>query len=123
MALKRFCNHLCPKFQLAMDVLAKPWNGLIIASLYDGEMRFSELVACLGGIGDRMLSARLKELSARGLLERRVLDGPPVRVEYQLTDVGRGFHSVAEAIGQWGKSLSDDTPKVRKRTTKAARGY
>jgi len=116
MAPKRFCAHLCPKFQLAMAVLAKPWNGLIIASLYDGELRFSELLARLGGIGDRMLSARLKELSARGLVERKVLSGPPVRVEYELTETGRGFHAVAAAIGQWGKSLAEDTPKARRRS-------
>jgi DNA-binding HxlR family transcriptional regulator len=120
MATKRYCPDLCPKFQLAMAVLAKPWNGLIIASLYDNQLRFSELVLRLGGIGDRMLSARLKELAARGLIERKVLEGPPVRVEYQLTEVGRGFHAVAAAIGQWGKTLSDEMPKAPRRRSRAA---
>ena len=45
-----------------MDVLAKPWNGLIMATLAAGTLRFSELSQRLDAMGDRMLSARLKEL-------------------------------------------------------------
>ena len=59
--MKRYCGTLCPKFQVAMDILAKPWNGLIIATLEEGPLRFSELAERLESIGDRMLSARLKE--------------------------------------------------------------
>lgn len=88
-----------------MDVLAKPWNGLIIAVLEDGPLRFSELSARLPAIGDRMLAARLKELASHGLLTRSVEPGPPVRVAYDLTEVGRGFRKVAEAIRQWGQAL------------------
>jgi len=88
-----------------MDVLAKPWNGLIIAVLESGSLRFSELSARLPAIGDRMLAARLKELGSRGLVARNVEPGPPVRVGYTLTDVGRGFHDVAEAIRRWGQTI------------------
>jgi DNA-binding HxlR family transcriptional regulator len=112
--MKRFCEHLCPNFQAAMDVLAKPWNGVIIASLASGPRRFGELLEQLEAIGDRMLSARLKELADRGLVERRVLPGPPVRVEYELTDVGQGFRQVADAIGTWGEKLST-APAVRRK--------
>lgn len=105
--MKRSCRHLCDKFQAAMDVLAKPWNGLIIATLEEGALRFCELRERLDAISDRMLSSRLKELEALGLVERRVLPGPPVRVEYELTDVGRGFGEVAEAITRWGEILTD----------------
>ena len=113
--MKRFCEHLCPNFQAAMDVLAKPWNGFIIASLARGPRRFGELLEDMEGIGDRMLSARLKELSARGLVERRVLPGPPVRVEYELTDVGRAFPEVARAIGAWGARLPAAAPAPARR--------
>ena len=88
-----------------MDVLAKPWNGLIIAVLEDGPLRFSEVSARLPAIGDRMLTARLKELGAHGLLTRNVEPGPPVRVAYELTEAGRGFRKVAEAIRLWGQTL------------------
>jgi DNA-binding HxlR family transcriptional regulator len=110
--MKRRCESLCPKFQAAMEILAKPWNGLLLTALEtdasaQGEHahRFSELAERLSPIGDRMLSARLKELEKKGLVERRVHAGPPVRVEYMLTEAGRGFHEVAEAIGVWGQKL------------------
>ena len=96
---------LCATYLAAMDVLAKPWNGLIIAVLEEGPLRFSELSSRLSGIGDRMLAARLKELAVRGLVTRSVEPGPPVRVGYALTDVGRGFKDVAGAIRQWGEAL------------------
>jgi DNA-binding HxlR family transcriptional regulator len=104
--MKRPCAHLCEKFQAAMDVLAKPWNGLVIATLGEGPLRFGELGERIETIGDRMLSCRLKELEAQGLVVRRVLPGPPVHVEYELTEVGRGFHEVAHAIGRWGELLT-----------------
>ena len=58
---------LCATYVAAMEVLAKPWNGLIIATLEEGPLRFSELSARLPAIGDRMLAARLKELGTHGI--------------------------------------------------------
>lgn len=88
-----------------MDVLAKPWNGLVMATLEERPLRFSELSERLNHIGDRMLSLRLKELEARGLVVRTVIAGPPVRVEYHLTEVGHGFQEVAMALGKWGSQF------------------
>ncbi len=100
------CEHLCPWFQTAMDVLSRPWNGLIMAMLQTkGALRFSELRAGLSAMGDRMLSERLKELESRGLVLRRVEPGPPVRVAYELTEVGRGFRDVALALSGWGRQF------------------
>ena len=90
-----------------MDVLARPWNGLVMALLEEaGPLRFSELRERLDAMGDRMLSARLKELEARGLVERSVAPGPPVRVTYALTELGRGFGDVHRALGRWGERLA-----------------
>src|ERR1700723_4451537 len=95
----------CAGFTAAMDVLAKPWTGLLIRALGAGPRRFSELGAHVGPIGDRMLSLRLRELEGYGLVHREVLPGPPVRVEYALTELGRGFGEVAKAVSQWGHAL------------------
>jgi len=73
--------------------------------LLEGPLRFSELSAAARGPGDKVLSARLKELEACGLLVRQVDPGPPVRVSYALTEHGRGFSAVATAIERWGRSL------------------
>jgi DNA-binding HxlR family transcriptional regulator len=106
----QFPHHLCPKFLKAMAVLARPWNGLIIATLEQGPSRFSELGSKLEDLGDRMLALRLKELEQLGLVVRTVQCGPPVRVEYALTDVGRGFREVEAAIQRWGEGFGDPQP-------------
>lgn len=114
--MRRVCEHICPRFQLAMDVIARPWNGLIMASLEEGPLRFGELQARIQHVGDRMLSARLKDLQLRGLVERRVIPGPPVGVEYELTTAGRGFRAVFEAVARWGQSLSGAPARAKART-------
>ena len=58
------------------------------------------------GPGDKVLSARLKDLEKRGLIVRHVAPGPPVRVTYELSDKGRAFGQVAEAINRWGEKLA-----------------
>jgi DNA-binding HxlR family transcriptional regulator len=103
-----------------MEVLAKPWNGLIMATLAAGTLRFSELSQRLQAMGDRMLSARLKELEARGLVERRVSPGPPVRVDYALTEVGRGFGDVVAALGNWGGRFLEPPRAAPRRRPRAA---
>ena len=104
-----------------MEILARPWNGLIIATLAENStLRFSELRERLTAMGDRMLSSRLKELEARGLVIRRVLPGPPVRVDYALTDVGRGFHEVERAISAWGHRFAPASG-ARARSAKPSR--
>lgn len=85
-----------------MEVLSKPWTGLIFEALHAGPCRFGEIRESIGDIGDRMLALRLRELEERCLVTRRVIDGPPVRVEYALTEVGRGFREVADAARRWG---------------------
>jgi DNA-binding HxlR family transcriptional regulator len=95
----------CASFAAAMDVLAKPWTGLILTALERGPVRFGVLRDSVGDIGDRMLSVRLRELELRGLVTRRVIEGPPVRVEYELTAAGRGFRDVSNAIRKWGATI------------------
>ena len=109
MKLRR-SDHLCPNVQAALDILARPWNGLIMATLADAEagaLRFSALREQLAAMGDRMLSLRLKELETRGLVARRVSPGPPVKVDYALTELGRGFGEVSQALGRWGYRVNE----------------
>jgi DNA-binding HxlR family transcriptional regulator len=88
-----------------MDVLAKPWTGLVFVALEGGPLRFRELRDAVGSIGDRMLSLRLRELEQKRLVRRRVIAGPPVRVEYELTETGRGFREVSDAVRRWGATI------------------
>jgi DNA-binding HxlR family transcriptional regulator len=111
--MNRTCEHLCPRFQEAMAVLAKPWTGLIVASLEAGPLRYSELGALIPTIGDRILATRLKELEAQGVVQRHVHPGPPVRVEYELTPAGHGFRAVYDAIAKWGTALARERKAER----------
>ena len=101
----------CRAFQLAIEVLGRPWNALILNVLQAGPLRFTELGAAARGPGDKVLSARLKELERCRLVVRAVDPGPPVRVTYDLTSAGRDFADVATAIERWGRSL--DAPPAR----------
>lgn len=113
-------HKLCSSFLAAMGVLAKPWNGLLITVLVDGPLRFGEISASMPSIGDRMLASRLKELEDRGVLVRRVDPGPPVRVSYELTEAGRGFGKVVEAISAWGRTLERAQPAAAPKRRRAA---
>jgi DNA-binding HxlR family transcriptional regulator len=95
----------CRAFQAAIDILGKPWNALILTVLQPGPLRFTELAVQAEGPGDKVLSARLKELESSGLVARHVDAGPPVKVTYELTVKGKGFGEVAASIQQWGRCL------------------
>ena len=101
-------------FQTAIQVLGRPWNALILNVLQGGSLRFSELSERAKGPGDKVLSARLKDLEARGLLERHVDAGPPVRVSYELTRSGRTFRELAQAIERWGRELVEGVSPRRR---------
>ena len=109
---RQVVDSQCRAFQLAIDVLGRPWNALILNVLLEAPQRWSELSKRAAGPGDKVLSARLKDLEARGLLLRRFEPGPPVRVIYELTASGRAFGAVARAIERWGRTLA---PPPRRR--------
>jgi DNA-binding HxlR family transcriptional regulator len=96
----------CPKFQAALDVLGRPWTGLILSALGSGPMRYSDLAAHVDGLGDKTLSARLRELEAKGIIARERKAGPPACVKYALTCKGHAFDNVAKAIAEWGELLA-----------------
>jgi DNA-binding HxlR family transcriptional regulator len=103
--MPRRVDSQCRTFQTAIDILASRWNALILNVLQEGPLRFGELSDRARGPGDKVLSARLKELEARGLLIRHVEPGPPIRVSYELTRAGRQFGDLAQAIERWGREL------------------
>ena len=88
----------CPYLHEAVELVGKRWSGAIVHVLLQGEsMRFSEIGGAVPHLSDRLLSERMKELEARGIVERLVRDGAPARVEYSLTDMGR---ELAPALGE-----------------------
>jgi DNA-binding HxlR family transcriptional regulator len=91
----------CTHYHRAVELIGKRWSGAILAVLLDGPLHFSELRRSVPEISDRLLSERLKELEAEGLVERRVIDGSPVRTEYSLTRKGAALKPAVRTIQAW----------------------
>jgi DNA-binding HxlR family transcriptional regulator len=92
---------VCPYFHEAIELLGKRWSGAIVHTLLSGPKRFSELTHTIPQISDRLLSIRLRELEACGIVGREVYERAPVRVEYQLTPKGRALEPAVKAIRSW----------------------
>jgi DNA-binding HxlR family transcriptional regulator len=93
--------HLCPKFESAFELLGKRWTGLIIRVLLNGPKRFKDISDLIPTMSDRMLSERFKELEAAGIIVRNVYPETPVRIEYELTEKGRGLELVMNELQNW----------------------
>jgi DNA-binding HxlR family transcriptional regulator len=101
----------CPFFHRAVELIGRRWTGAILAVLMQSEaLRFSELAAAVPELSDRLLSERLKELEAYGLVERRVEPGPPVKVFYALTDKGRSLEPAVDELGSWARRWLGQDP-------------
>jgi DNA-binding HxlR family transcriptional regulator len=88
----------CPRLHEAVELVGKRWTGAILSvMLQGGPMRFSGIAQAVPALSDRLLSERMKELEARGMVERRVGGAAPARVEYELTEMGR---EIAPALGE-----------------------
>ncbi|WP_344565244.1 helix-turn-helix domain-containing protein [Streptomyces axinellae] len=83
------------------QLLGKRWTGVILAALMSGPGHFAELRRAVPGISERMLSDRLTELSAAGLVTRAVEEGPPLRVSYSLTDSGHALRPAMVELTRW----------------------
>jgi DNA-binding HxlR family transcriptional regulator len=94
----------CTLYHRAVELVGKRWTGAILLVLMDGSLRFSEVKQLVPDLSDRLLSERMKELEAEGIVERRVMDEAPVRVEYALTPKGRALEPTVRALKSWAKS-------------------
>lgn len=94
----------CPKYHHAIELIGRRWTGAILRVMLSGTIRFSDVTAAIPGLSDRLLSERLKELEAEGIVTRTVIPETPVRIEYRLTEKGRALHDVIDAVSAWAES-------------------
>ena len=85
-------------------VLGKRWTGLVIGVLLERPARFAEIARAIPGITESMLSTRLTELKAAGLLTREVIEGPPIASLYRLTPSGQALRPALAALGEWAQA-------------------
>src|SRR5947199_10668469 len=93
----------CSLYHRAVELVGKRWTGAILFVLLDGALHFSAIRQLVPDLSDRLLSERLKELEAEGIVEREVLEGAPVRVEYRLTEKGRALEPAVRALKAWAR--------------------
>ena len=101
------CSHRQPvpeEVRRAANLLERRWTVSILWASYEGASRFNEFKQSLGEIPPRTLAQRLVELEEAGVLERRVTDGRPPRVEYRLTPEGRRLQAVVDALVRWART-------------------
>ncbi|WP_347348903.1 helix-turn-helix domain-containing protein [Nigerium sp.] len=96
-------NRRCPSRTL-LDTLASRWAVLIVASLGDGPLRFSELRERIGGLSQKMLSQTLRDLRRDGLVRRDAAQAGPRRVEYALTPLGATLAPVMDDLVAWART-------------------
>lgn len=94
-------RRFCPRFHHAVELIGRRWSGAILNAMLPGAQCFNELLATVPGLSDRLLTERLRELEAEGLVRRSVIPGPPVRVSYEMTEAGRDLEPVIQALGKW----------------------
>ncbi len=94
-------SPFCPYYHHAVELIGRRWTGAIVRAMLSGADRFTDLTAAIPGLSDRLLSERLKELEAEGIVVRTVAPDSPVRIQYQLTEKGRALAGVVEALSDW----------------------
>jgi DNA-binding HxlR family transcriptional regulator len=86
----------------ALDRIGERWSLLIVRELLLGPLRFSDLARGVGGAPTDVLTRRLRDLEADGVVRRRELDPPASAVVYELTELGRELDRPLLELGRWG---------------------
>ena len=101
----RSYNQYC-SIARALDVTGDRWTLLIVRELLlQGPSRFTDLKNGLPGIATNLLSTRLRELEAAGLITREDAPPPIATALYELSETGRELEPVLKALGMWGLRL------------------
>lgn len=93
----------CPVYHRAIELIGRRWTGVILRAMLSGEARFSDIASSVPGLSDRLLSERLKELEAEGIVTRTVVPTTPVQVEYALSEKGEALSEVIVAVSAWAE--------------------
>lgn len=93
--------YYCP-VDLTLQIVGGRWKGIVIWNLREDKKRFSELKRILVTINDKMLSQVLKELEEQGVVNRKVYEVVPPKVEYSLTKEGKKLLPIMQAMSDYG---------------------
>lgn len=109
----------CPTRQL-LDRIGDRWTVLVVGTLVDGPLRFSQIAQHVDGVSQKMLTQTLRALERDGLVTRTVYPEIPPRVEYELTDTGRTLREPLQALEEWAKAHMSTVLRAREQADVAA---
>ena len=92
----------CP-VETTLMIIGDKWKVLILRDLMDGTKRFGELKKSIGSVSQKVLTAQLRDMEEKKLLERKVYAEVPPRVEYTLTEIGYSLKPILDAMSAWGE--------------------
>lgn len=98
------CIEPCA-IERGMRIIGGKWTGSILWHLKDGPMRFNDLARMIGGASKKMITERLRQLEAQGLVRREVLDTAPVSVHYEITEFGMSALGFLDELRKWSEGL------------------
>ena len=90
----------CP-IETTFKIIGKKWAVLIIREMFRGTTQFNRFLESIESITPKVLTERLRELEKFGIIKRRIVSEYPIRVEYELTDLGKAFEPVLLAAGSF----------------------
>lgn len=92
----------CP-VETTLMLIGNKWKVLILRDLMPGTKRFGELRKSIGTVSQKVLTAQLRDMEEKGLVNRHVYAEVPPRVEYSLTNLGKSLKPILDAMGSWGE--------------------
>jgi DNA-binding HxlR family transcriptional regulator len=111
------CKTVDTAITRVFALLGKRWTGPIVAVLMEHPVHFADLHRAIPGISERMLSDRLTELGAAGLVVRIVDEGPPLRVSYRLTEAGGALRPALAELAAWADEHLPETDRCTASST------
>ena len=112
------CNFGC-SVEAALEVIGGKWKGVILFHLASGTKRFNEIRRLIPNATQRMVTLQLRELEADGIVERKIYQQIPPRVEYSLTEFGRSLEPILMLMRDWGNEYLEQIVE-RRRSQQAA---
>jgi DNA-binding HxlR family transcriptional regulator len=105
-------KQFCP-LAMAAELLCTRWTMVLVRELVAGSTRFNDLRRGVPKMSPTLLSQRLKELEAAGIIERTEVKSEKGIFEYQLTKAGKDLRSIVDAMGFWGQKWVEARPSLK----------
>lgn len=112
--IKKKCpdKYGCP-ISVTIDVIGGKWKGIILYHLSIGTKRFNEIRKLMPNITQRMLTLQLRELEQNGIINRKIYQQIPPKVEYSLSEFGETLLPIISDMRDWGEQYRHKIEEIK----------